>query len=50
MPYRETESDNLWLKFGGAILNAALIVVAVVIVTVILVILYKYRCMKVFYC
>jgi len=49
MVYQEKADDSVWLKIGGAILNAIIVVVAFVVITLILVILYKYRCMKIIF-
>jgi hypothetical protein len=47
MVYHETESDSNALKFGGAILNAIIVVAVICVVTVVLVVLFICNCMKV---
>ncbi len=48
MVYNEAATDATSTKLFGALLNALVFVVIIVVVTVIFVLLYKYRCMKVF--
>eukprot|EP01063_Lacrimia_lanifica_P034227 TRINITY_DN627_c6_g1_i1.p1 TRINITY_DN627_c6_g1~~TRINITY_DN627_c6_g1_i1.p1 ORF type:complete len:449 (+),score=196.12 TRINITY_DN627_c6_g1_i1:63-1409(+) len=45
--YKEKETDSSGAKFGGALLNALLIVAFIFLLTFIMVLLYKYRCMKI---
>ncbi|KAL0477438.1 presenilin [Acrasis kona] len=49
MVYTESESDSGWLKLGGALLNALIVVAMVCVITVILVLLFVYNCYKIIY-
>merc|ERR1712137_623279 len=49
MVYQEKSSDSAGVKFGGALLDAAIFVAMIIVVTFVLVLLYKYRCLKIIY-
>ncbi len=47
--YDEDEGDNTATKLFGSILNALVFLAIIIAVTVLFVILYKYRCLKVYH-
>lgn len=47
MVYHESSSDSNIMKFGGALLNAIIVVAVICAVTVVLVTLFVCNCMKV---
>jgi multisubunit Na+/H+ antiporter MnhC subunit len=47
-PFEADESESSGQKFGGALLNALIIIAIVVAMTFFLLLLYKYECYKVF--
>ena len=49
MVYQESSSDSTSKKLEGSLLNAFIFVAMIVVVTFVLVLLFKYRCMKVYF-
>lgn len=45
-PYSETSSNGGGERFGGALLNAIIIIGIIIVMTMVLVVLYKYRCYR----